>query len=113
MLALSVCLLSAIVPMGIDLATLTPDQADRLSSVVVELKPTLGPRIGTFGGKTGYDHRSTDGRCRTVWVPAGTKVENVVIVGRVRVIDHQPDGTFPGFTEVRFTGVAVDPAPLR
>ena len=107
MLALSACLLSAIVPVGIDLATLTPDQADRLRTVVVELRPTLGPRIGTFGGKTGYDHRSMDGRCRTVWVPTGTKVEDVVLVGRVEVIDHQPAGMFPGFVEVRFRGGPV------
>ena len=70
---------------------------------------TLNPRIGTFGGFTGYDHRSADGRCRTFWVPTGTKVEDVVLVGRVEVIDHQPAGMFPGFVELRFEDGRVPP----
>ena len=57
MLALSACLLSAVGPVWIDLATLTPDQADRLSSFrrrCEEERPALVPQcVGTYSGWPG------------------------------------------------------------
>ena len=103
MLTLAQFVLSVIGPVPIDLATVTPDRAAGLTGQLVEVCPTLGPRIGVFGKHLGHDHASADGTCRTVWTPAGEKVGRV-LVGKVEVIEHVPAGQFPGFIEIRFTG---------
>ena len=103
MLTLAPLVLSALGSVPVDLATVTPERAARLTNQLVEVRPALGPRIGVFGEKLGHDHRSADGTCRTVWTPAGKKV-GPVLVGTVEVIVHAPAGQSPGFTEIRFTG---------
>lgn len=101
MILMPAYVMAAIVPISVDLAAITPDRAARLVNQSVELRPVLGPRIGIFGDRLAHDHVSRDGTCRTVWTPAGEKIGRV-LVGTVEVIEHTPQGQFPGFTEIRF-----------
>lgn len=105
MILLATILFTGFGPIAIDIAAISPANASELSGQLVMNRPSLGPDIGNFDGRDGYDHVSPDVLCRTVWVPEGTKVDGW-LVGRVGVIRHRPAGQFKGFVEVRFEGLA-------